>query len=90
MVEATLAHDLVMTSITLQLPPDLLDQAQILAGSQENLPDFLVRAIAQEIQRQRCERTPANQAFWDNLLQARAQILTEQSVDRGCSSFFDA
>jgi predicted transcriptional regulator len=67
-----------MTTITLQLPPDLLDQAQTLAGSPENLSDFLVSAIAHEVQRQRCERTPANQAFWDKLLQARGQMTVER------------
>ncbi len=62
-----------MTSITLQLPPDLLDQAQTLAGSPDNLQNFLVSAIAHEVHRQRCQRTPANQAFWDKLLQLRKQ-----------------
>jgi hypothetical protein len=66
-----------MTSITLQLPPDLLAQVQVLAGTPENLQPFLIRAIEQEVQRQQPQSTSPQQKFWDTLQHLRAQMQAE-------------
>jgi predicted transcriptional regulator len=63
-----------MTNITVQLPDDLLEQVQSLAGN-ENLQGFLISAIEHEVQRQQPSVTAST--FWDNLQQLRAQMQAE-------------
>jgi hypothetical protein len=63
-----------MTSITLQLPNDLLEQVQSLAGT-ENFQGFLISAIEHEVQRHQPSGT--KQAFWDNLHELRVQMQAE-------------
>jgi predicted transcriptional regulator len=63
-----------MTNITVQLPDDLLEQVQSLAGN-ENLQGFLISAIEHEVERQQPSATAS--AFWENLQQLRDQMQTE-------------
>ncbi|MDK3159872.1 hypothetical protein QPK87_25400 [Kamptonema cortianum] len=61
--------------ITLQLPPELLAQAQAIAGSPENLQDFVIRAIEHEIER--TQPNPPKSQFWQKLEQLRAEMQAE-------------
>jgi predicted transcriptional regulator len=63
-----------MTNITVQLPDDLLERVQSLAGY-ENLQGFLISAIEHEVERQQPSTTAS--AFWDNLQQLRGEMQTE-------------
>jgi predicted transcriptional regulator len=63
-----------MTNITVQLPDDLLERVQFLAGN-ENLQGFLISEIEHEVERQQPSATVL--AFWDNLQQLRDQMQTE-------------
>jgi hypothetical protein len=54
-----------MTNITVQLPDELLEQVQSLAGN-GNLQGFLISAIEHEVERQQPSK---KQAFWANLQQ---------------------
>lgn len=60
--------------ITLQLPPELLAQAQAIAGSPENLQNFLIQAIEHEIERSQ----PASKSgFWESVKRFRAEMEAE-------------
>lgn len=61
--------------ITLQLPPDLLAQAQAIAGSPEDLNDFLIRAIEHEVERS--QLSPPKSQFWQNLESLRTEMQAE-------------
>jgi len=61
--------------ITLQLPPDLLAQAQAIAGSPEDLNDFLIRAIEHEVERS--QPSPPKSQFWQNLESLRTEMQAE-------------
>lgn len=64
-----------MTTITLQLPPELLAQAQAIAQNPDDLQKFLIRAIEQEIQR---HQNPADkQNFWATVEKIRAEMQSE-------------
>jgi predicted transcriptional regulator len=63
-----------MTNITVQLPDELLEQVQSLAGN-ENLQGFLISAIEHEVERQQPSTTAS--AFWENLQQLRDQMQAE-------------
>jgi predicted transcriptional regulator len=63
-----------MTNITLQVPDDLLERVQSLAGN-ENLQGFLISAIEHEVERQQSSTTAS--AFWDNLQQLRSEMQAE-------------
>jgi predicted transcriptional regulator len=69
-----LAGNRSMTNITVQLPDELLEQVQSLAGN-ENLQGFLISAIEHEVERQQPSATAS--AFWDNLQQLRAEMQAE-------------
>jgi predicted transcriptional regulator len=63
-----------MTNITVQLPDDLLERVQSLAGH-ENLQGFLISAIEHEVERQ--QPSSKKQAFWANLQQLRERMQAE-------------
>jgi predicted transcriptional regulator len=63
-----------MTNITVQLPDDLLERVQSLAGN-ENLQGFLISAIEHEVERQ--QPSSKKQAFWANLQQLRERMQAE-------------
>jgi predicted transcriptional regulator len=54
-----------MTNITVQLPDDLLERVQSLAGN-ENLQGFLISAIEHEVERQQAS---SKKQVWANLQQ---------------------
>jgi hypothetical protein len=61
-------------TIALKLPQELLQQAQEIAGSAENLHDFLIGAIESEIKR---HKSPAKKnKFWGDVekLQTKMQL----------------
>jgi hypothetical protein len=64
-----------MTDVTLQLPDEVLEQARSLAGGAENLQDFLVEAIVQEVQRHQPSSTKPD--FWESLQRIRQQMAEE-------------
>jgi hypothetical protein len=61
--------------ITLQLPPELLAQAQAIAGSPENLQDFVIRAIEHEIDR--CQEQKPKKDFATALRKFREQMIAD-------------
>ncbi|MDJ0743456.1 MAG: hypothetical protein QNJ32_08845 [Xenococcaceae cyanobacterium MO_167.B27] len=62
-------------TISLRLSSELLPQAEEIAGSAENLHDFLVSAIAREIQRR---KSPAKKtSFWEEVAKLRTEIQQE-------------
>jgi hypothetical protein len=63
-----------MTNITFQVPDQLLEQVQSLAGT-DNLQGFLISAIEHELDRQR--PSSKKQAFWANLQQLRERMQAE-------------
>jgi hypothetical protein len=61
--------------ISLKLSQELLQQAQEIAGSAENLHDFIIGAIAQEIQR---HKSPAKKTkFWEDVEKLRTKMQQE-------------
>ncbi|PSB18037.1 hypothetical protein C7B65_16955 [Phormidesmis priestleyi ULC007] len=60
--------------ITLQLPIGLLAQAQAIAGSPEDLQNFLIQAIEHEIER--CQSAP-RMGFWEGVERLRAEMQAE-------------
>ncbi len=61
--------------ITLQLPPELLAQVQAIAGSPENLQDFVIRAIEHEIDR--CQEQKPKKDFATALRKFREQMIAD-------------
>ncbi|MBE9032546.1 hypothetical protein IQ266_22665 [filamentous cyanobacterium LEGE 11480] len=64
-----------MTNITLQLPDDLLQQVQALAGTDENLQAFLIGAIEHEVIRN--QKASSQPSFWDGIQEIRDQMATD-------------
>ena len=60
--------------ITLQLSPELLAQAQEIAGNL-GLHNFLIRAIENEIQR--CQPSVPKKEFWEGVERLRVQMQAE-------------
>ena len=60
--------------ITLQLSPELLAQAQEIAGN-VGLHNFLIRTIENEIQR--CKPSVSKKEFWESVKRLRAQMQAE-------------
>jgi hypothetical protein len=54
-------------TITIQLPPELLQQVQAIAPTPEALQQFLVQAIAHELDRTKDSQT----GFWDSVEEFR-------------------
>jgi hypothetical protein len=62
-------------TIALKLPQELLQQAQEIAGSAENLHDFLIGAIESEIKR---HKSPAKKTkFWEDVEKLRTKMQQE-------------
>jgi hypothetical protein len=64
-----------MTTITLQLPPELLAQAQAIAQNPDDLQKFLIRAIKQEILRYQAPTHKHN--FWKAVEKIRTEMQSE-------------
>lgn len=61
--------------IPLKLSPELLQQAQEIAGNEENIHDFIISAIEKEIQH---HQSPAKKTqFWENFEQLRIKMQQE-------------
>jgi hypothetical protein len=61
--------------ITLQLSPELLAMAQELAGSPENLHNFLIRAIEHEVQR--TQPFTQKSRFWESVERLQTEMAAE-------------
>jgi len=61
--------------ISLRLSPELLQQAQKIVGSTEDLQEFFVNAIAKEIQR--C-KSPTQTNFWQEVDKLKVEMQQEE------------
>ncbi len=71
--------------ITLQLDPELLAQVQAIAGSPENLHDFLLRATEHEVQRS--QPFTQKHRFWENVEQLHTEMAAEGIEIEKCVKF---
>ncbi len=63
------------TTISLKLTPELLEKAQEIAGNAENLHDFLVSAIENEVQRRQISVKKID--FWQGLEKLKIKMQEE-------------
>jgi predicted transcriptional regulator len=63
--------------ITLQLPSELMQQVQKIAGNSEALQTFVIGAIEHEIERQQISTGSKTADFWDRLQELRSKMQAE-------------